>query len=69
MEKGKTKDVATQTSSGQNIESIAVSGLSAGSKPEADTNRQQAIKKARTWWDDLYTDGLGQCFSDADPGL
>jgi hypothetical protein len=21
------------------------------------------------WWNDLYTDASGQCFSDADPGL
>lgn len=21
------------------------------------------------WWNDLYTDGAGNCFSDADPGL
>lgn len=27
------------------------------------------LKKTPDWWDDLYTDGTGNTFSDADPGL
>lgn len=31
----------------------------------------QTLLKPATpdWWNDLYTDVTGQCFSDADPGL
>jgi hypothetical protein len=25
--------------------------------------------KTPEWWNDLYTDATGQCFTDADPGL
>jgi hypothetical protein len=27
------------------------------------------INKTHEWWNDLYTDANGQCYSDADPGL
>ncbi len=35
------------------------------------TPRPPPVLRRRTsqQWEDLYTDGLGHCFSDADPGL
>ena len=30
---------------------------------------RRSINQTPDWWNDLYTDAAGNCFSDADPGL
>jgi hypothetical protein len=42
---------------------------------EVESSEPKKTKQTRNfnsppdWWIDLYTDGFGNCFSDADPGL
>jgi len=36
---------------------------------EAPKPSRRSINQTPDWWNDLYTDGFGNCFSDADPGL
>lgn len=36
---------------------------------ENDNDQEEQQPMTPDWWNDLYTDGTGSCFSDADPGL
>jgi hypothetical protein len=38
-------------------------------EPQEPKKKPRPINSTPEWWNDLYTDGSGNCFSDADPGL